>query len=690
MPSPDKGKYEQVLRAKLYIAKDEESIAMPKVELVPHSLVEFIIEHVPEFVLWWPDGCFGVISGGVLYWSCVQGVAPALGKLFKFYEIAGADMDKIRGTNFEILSQILMSLSLSNVNELFEQKDIINYALELGLLQMEVNGYTVDSFDSLIEYLLERNIDESSINVKLPLVQIKRCMQEGIPTYDECLMKRRFGLVLEDYPLLKKLSTLFSALDDAELLEAPERDGSRIVIGLRGYSEPVYLEELFPKLAEYPRLKEFIENYSNEKTGTYDEFLLSIEKGYTMQSFEELIAQGLVSVKLNGKEDKIKRYRIGEGHIILDGVSGNKYSLRETIRRKSLKMPLSVSYKKYLTRKKDYEYYVVWKMADNVKYSSLRAPANLEELRKFAHLGLLKADGKVVRDVIADGKELFFAFEDGSRREMYHYVAPQNRFEIYGMINNNLDWIRRFIAEGYREKNALRLAISLKKYELGKKKRKLSVQELSSELDVSVELLEIYLRSDLFKRFGELHNGYFYIHPDINEFKKNVQVNRSKNYEVIVVDGRNVMYGGEEKDSKKGRVQRILTVLDYLMKQGVPKERIIVIVKNSDFNPHRVDDVEKLRELEREELIKPVSNDYDDKVILRIALEEKNGLIITNDNYREFVGDNILREDIDSRLLNFTFRGKNFHIKREHRSKFDSFLERMVQSKVQEESKKSE
>ncbi len=673
---------------KLYIVSEGDE-NLPVITMLPHSFMEFITDNNPDFLLGWGEGCFGVIYKNVLYRSCFHGLPLNSDILFDFYKIAGRYVDEIPGLNFRSVMHILKSLNLSTVEELMSKKEIIDFGLKTGVLRISVNSSEVEDFTDLEEFMFEREMEEVDVEAKLSIEQMEKCLLEKVQTYDECILRHKYGLKLEDYSILSKVDELFSDFDGVEIYQEPRIEDNRVIIGEQGYREPVYLSELFSKLEKHPRIKEFVTSYKSGNVKTYDEFLLNVEKGYDLKALSDLISQGLVYVKLDSREDKIKSYSKEENRIVLIGESGSRFSLRDTIRRKSLKLPLSVSYKKYLSKHNNYNYYVEWKMLDNVKYSTNKAPENLQELIRFVKSGIVKADGKEVKDVKIEGNEVFFIFENGDKKEMYHYVAPQNRFTIYGTINNNLDWVRRFIAEGYKDKNALKLALLLKRYEMGKKVKKLSIRDISRETGISEEQLEIYLRSDLFKRFGELRKGFFYIHPDISEFKKKVQVNRDGNYNVIVVDGRNVMRGGEDKDNKIGKVERIQTVIDYLQKQEVPKDKIVIIVKSSDFNSHRVDDVEKLRELEREEWIKPVSNDYDDKVILRIALEEQNGLIITNDNYGEFVGDNIKKEDIDDRLLKFNFRGKKFNIKREDKPKFDHFL-KMMKEKAERENKDSE
>ncbi len=674
----DENKEQWHSEIKLYFV-EENSLNLPSIKLMPSSFVEFLKEHRPKFVMGWSNGCFGVVHSGILYWTCVAGLDLSLKSLNEFYKIAGRYMDSISGKNLNPLKELLKSFGAENLEELKKLREYIDYGLSKNIISINVDGRSVDSWDELWDNILNSEIDDYDITLSTAFSKIKECFKGGFRTRDECLLWSRYGFTIDDYLTLLSINDeIKEHFGDVELYEEPKIEDGRVLIGRKGF-EDVYLESIFPVLERYgSRIHEFLELYRRGEVRNYDEFLLKTEKKYSLDSFSDLVSQGLVSVKVNNVEHKIKSYSTDGGKIVLSDSEGREYLLREVIKNKTIRMPPELNYKRYLSQKNRYSYYVVWKMRDNVKHNDDRAPRDLDELRKFIKLNLISVNGKVVKDLIVEGNELYFLLEDGSKVEMYHFVAPQNRFEIFGAINGNLRWIRRFIAEGYRDKSALKLALTLKKYEISKRKNYVSIHDLSRETGIPEAQLEIYLRSDLFKRFGELNKGNFYIHPDITEFKRSVKVRDDEDYEVIVVDGRNVMYGGEEKDNKKGKVERLKAVYEYLLKQGVPENRIIIIVKDSDFNSHRIDDVEALRELERKGIVRSVSNhEYDDKIILEIALEERNGLIISNDNYGEFVGDNISKDALERRIMKYTFRGKNFHIKREHRSKLESFIEKM-------------
>ena len=656
---------------KIRSSRGEADTTLPSIHLEPSSFIEFIKSTV-EPIFTWDRDRFGVVRDGVFYWTEVEGVG-GFENLVKFYKIAGERIDDIPGENFSAILEILRTLGLKNLEEMERSAETLDYGLSTGIVEVIIDGTRVDSWDSLRREIFEGRIGEVKVEKHLELSAVDTCRREGIGTFDECLLRRKYDMGLEDFPLLLKVPDIIP--EDVELYESPRIEGNRVVIGRRGYSD-VYLADLFAGMDAYVNtLREFKRLYGEGKVRDYDEFLLYKKKQYTLKDLEDMVEEGLVRVKIDGDYEFVTAVERNNGvHLVTE--KGGRYALRDLLRSDfpaDLVLPLPKNYRDYKASR--YGYYVEWKMVRNSGRGDDRGPRNLDELKRFISLGLVSVGGKRVRDLIVEGRQVFFLLEDGTRERMYRWVAQKNDFEIYGMINGKLSWIRRFLAEGFNDPDAIRLVLAIKSHELSRK-NVVSIKSLSEETGISVERLGFYLTSDRFKRFGELRDGQFYLHPDIEEFKRNVKVRKDEDYEVIVVDGRNVLYGGEEKQNKPGKVENIIIAVESLKKRGVPEDRIIVILKNADFNRYRVDDLEKLRELERAKIVHPISSGYDDMEILRIALEERNGLIITRDHYREFIGGNITEEDIEKRRIEYTFRGRQFNIRRQDLQKLEKFIEK--------------
>ncbi len=674
--------FEKILRKRILVVEssdDEEPKAtVPTIQLTPSSFMEFLLSEDIETIFRWGDGCFGALKDGILYWSRVPGLED-MSDFVKFYRMAGVFMDRMNATQLRAICDIIKKMGLKTLQELFTYRDAFEYALSLDLISVRVDGRSIDSWDEFEQFLAgQKNFEEIDVDMRISVLEADKCRKEGIETYDECILRVKYGLTLDDYSVIKALSDVFFEIDeDAELYNKPEIEDNRVVIGKKGYFERIYLEDIFEGIDSYINtLHDFKKHLSDGKVKNYDEYLLFKKKQYTLEDLRAMIDEGLVRVKDNGTYRKIVGIELKDDHIFVVDEKGEKYSLAELLSSGSpeITLPLSQNYRNY--RRSKYKYYVEWKMLRNEKFSEDRAPRDLNELKQFVHLGLVKVHGRTVKDIRIKNREVFFVLDNGQEIEMYPLVTTRNEFVIEGAVNGKLSWIRRFIAEGFRERDALKLVLALKRYENLKNKR-ISLKDLSKETGIPVERLEIYLTSDRFKRFGELSDSNFYLHPDIEDFKRSVKVRRDEDYRVIVVDGRNVMYSGEEKEGRKGKVENIITVIESLVRRGVPRDRIRVIVKNADFNKNRVDNLEMLRELEKKGMITPISYGHDDMEILKIALEEENGLIISNDKYREFVGGNIKEEDIEKRRIEFTFRGRQFHIRKTSLPKLEKFIEKI-------------
>jgi len=649
-------------------------ITLPGVHLTPSGFVEFAKRKVGE-VLMWEHGGFGIVDNGILYWTEIEGI-DSLPQLVEFYRIAGKSMDSIPPENLEGIKKLLNALNIQSLPALEERAALIDYAISTGLIKITLDGSEIESWNELIQEITGyRGVSDVKVEHVLTLRDIQKCREESISTYDECVLKRKYGMELSDYPILLKMHVLFEDFKECELFTDPVRKGEHIVIGECGYGEELYLSELFPIMDRYSNtLKDFRELVKSGKVSSYGEYLLLKKKQYTLSDLKDMVAEGLVKVRENGNYSKIVSVEPGD-EVILVSEDGTKYALNELFSGAppELAVPLALNYRNY--KKSSAKYYVEWKMLRNVRNDEQRAPKNLEEFKKLAELGMLFYHGKEIKDVIVKGREVYIVLSDGEEIEMYRLVSSRNEFELKEPFGGALKWVRRYTAEGFGERDALKLVLAIKQQEFAKKD-KISIKALSKQTGIPPERIEFYLTSDKFKRFGELRGDAFYLHPDIDEFKRSVKVRRDSDYQYVVVDGRNVMYGGEEKEKKKGRVDHIITVVESLKKRGIPEDRIKVIVKNADFNKHRVDDLEKLRELESKGIIESVSYGYDDMEILKIALEELNALIITNDKYREFVGGNIKQEDIDERRIEYTFRGKQFHIKKSSLPKLEKLIEK--------------
>ena len=667
---------------KVYSRGDTPDSTLPALRLEPSSFIE-LANYTDKPLLTWLGENFGIVIEGTLYWTRIEGIEN-INDFVELYKIAGDLIDLIHGGNLKAIKKVLSYFKIDTLKDLVSAGDIIDYGISHDLIEIKVDGHKISSWEELWEDLASREISEIYVESSLELRDIEKCKKENISTHDECLLKRKFEIDINDFSILKHIPDLLSFDEDVEIYESPEIRDGRVIIGRRGYFEDVYLADLFPKMEGIVNtIKEFKRQYSEGRIKSYDEFLLLKKKQYTMDELRDLVAQGLVRIKYDGNYDKIVEIKYGE-NIVLIGKSGSEYKLADLLsfktsreRKMEIVMPLSKSYRDYKSSGR--KYYVEWKMLNNVRYSTDRAPKDLNELKKFISLGLVRVDGKRVTDLIIHGKEVFLRLVSGEEVEMYPYVSQRNRFVIEGAINGRLYWIRRFIAEGFTDPDALRLVTTIKKYEPELKKKeevKIPVRKLSEETGIPEERLVFYLTSEKFKRFGELRNGLFYLHPDIEEFKRNVKVRKDEDYELIVIDGRNVMRGGEEDDNKKGHVEYLLLAIENLKSRGVPEDRIMVIVKNADFNEKRVDNLELLRDLEKKGIVTSISYVHDDMEILRIALEERNALIITNDDFKEFIGGNITEEDIKKRIIKYNFRGKNFHIQKEYLPKLTRFIDK--------------
>ncbi len=683
---------DRLIKKKMYIVESNRSgpdSTLPAIQFRPRSFVELAGDAEVKSILYWSDGNFGIIQDGVLYWTNMVGI-KTLREMVRFFRIAGEFIDKIPSENFSGLNKIITAMNISNLNELISKDKELDYMLSTGLIDIKIDGREVNAWDKLKNEIFESTMDDVEVKMYVSLNEAAWCAKEKIKTFDECILRQRYKLSLNDYVILKHIPELFSGFDEVEFYDKPEIEENRVIIGKRKYMDKVFFAELFPVMDRYINtLRDFKKLYNSGKIKGYGEYLLLKKKQYTLNDFKDLISEGLVRIKNNGIFKKVIDIYIENEDIYVVDESGNKYSIVDLLLPGSpeLTMPLAGNYRNYKSTK--YRYYVEWKMIRNGGRFTDHVPKSLDELKQLIALNLVKWNNKTINDIKIHGKEVFLVLEDGTELPMYPLVSSRNEFEIVTLANGSLSWIRRFIAEGFGEKDALRLVLAIKNREMAKKDR-IQLQELSGETGIPINRLEIYLTSDKFKRFGELRGKMFVLHPDIEEFKKSVKVRHDNDYQYIVVDGRNVMYGGEEKEEKRGKVGNIITLVDNLKKRGVPEDKIKVIVKNADFNKHRVDDMETLRDLEDRGIISAVSYGYDDMEILHMALEELNALIITNDKYREFIGGNIAPEDIENRRIEYTFRGKQFHIRKGSLSKLEKFIERVkerVQNKDDESSK---
>ncbi len=652
----------------------EPDLELPRVHLTPSSFVEFASSTDGPVFVW--DGGFGVINNRMLYWTSVRGI-DSVSALAEFYKYAGPHMDELPGDRFTVIKSLLTALGLKSLDSLLNNKELVDYALSLGLLRINIDGRDIEDWESLSSELFGYgSIEEVNVSAELPVESIRKCMAGEIKTYDQCVLKMKYGMSLEDYRIISLIDDLFRELGDWEPSETPVIEDGRVIIGKRRYGEPVYLADIFPAMDHFRNtITDFKVLYTKGKVKNYPEYMLLKKKQYTVEDLRSMIEEGLIRVKIDGEYRKVMAVEPEERDIKVIDAQGDEYRISELLAPGSpqLAVPIPMNYHSY--KKSRYKYYVEWKILKNVRNDDNRAPRNIDEFKKLVSLGLVRVHGKPVKELVIRGREVFLIMEDGTELELYPLVSSRNEFEIEGMIGNSLKWIRRYLNEGFDDRYAMRLVLAIKELELAKKES-VPVSALAKSTGIPEKRLEIYLTSDRFKRFGELERGVFRLHPDIEEFKNSVKVRRNEEYEYILVDGRNVMHGGEEKDKKIGKVGNIITVIDSLKKRGIPEDRIIVIVKNADFNKHRVDDLDKLRELESKGIIKAISYGYDDIEILKMALEELNALIITNDRYTEFEGGNITREDLDNRLIGYTFRGKQFHIKKTSLPKLEKLIDR--------------
>jgi len=141
--------------------------------------------------------------------------------------------------------------------------------------------------------------------------------------------------------------------------------------------------------------------------------------------------------------------------------------------------------------------------------------------------------------------------------------------------------------------------------------------------------------------------------------------NTQSKLRLIVVDGSNV--GMAMGKNEQFKAQALSIVYAWFAGKG---HEVVIFLPRSRWNRSRGKDRELLDRLEKSDILNFTPSrrtdtecwdSYDDRYIVGYAAEKK-GIIVTNDNYRDLIGESDeFREQIEKRLLPFTFVRQEFY-----------------------------
>ena len=118
----------------------------------------------------------------------------------------------------------------------------------------------------------------------------------------------------------------------------------------------------------------------------------------------------------------------------------------------------------------------------------------------------------------------------------------------------------------------------------------------------------------------------------------------------VVIDASNVAFNSIERKGKKPALQNLITMVKFLKKKGFTD---IVVIADAALR-HRVSDIEKMEELEKETsyFVAPAETSAD--VFMLSMVKSKHCLLVSNDTFREYkLKDAWLAANIDYFRLTF-------------------------------------
>jgi len=243
--------------------------------------------------------------------------------------------------------------------------------------------------------------------------------------------------------------------------------------------------------------------------------------------------------------------------------------------------------------------------------------------------------------------------------------------------------------ETFNEEEQLKIALERSKAEADLKaaEDKLEEEQLKLALKISCRECESTHLSKDSKSHFVMKNNEFAVNPMKEnmdgQYSNLLSPNESSSkgpstdgLRLIVVDGSNVgmNMGNEKKWMKRSNKwvpvfapQALAIVHEYFSKKG---HKVVIILPKSRWNNCSEKDREVLDTLERQKILAYTPSrrtlnkqwdPYDDRVIVEHASVNK-GIIVTLDNYRDLIGESPeFKEQIEKRLLPFTFVGDIFY-----------------------------